>query len=204
MIYKTLRRFSFLLFKLKFPSDSDFVSSLKDRFKGLNFIDFGAYQFKWFDDSYLKYIAFEPNKNFILPSELKDKVVLNREVISIDEGILIFYDEGLTSGSSKSSLTNGSKEKSFEVVSRNLYEYEHEYFENSAIKINIEGAEYELLEYLSSIKLLAKCKFILLQTHPLKTDLKTYQSLKRKNHIMKELGFRKVFCFPLIWELWQK
>lgn len=204
MYYLVLRKFSYLIYRLKFRNNQNFKNSLKPLFKDLNFLDFGAYKYDWYDKSYAKYIAFEPNKNFNPPAEISNDITLIRDIISEEISVVRFYDEGLTSGTSLSILTKADYSSSFDVKCRPLKPGEHQLFENSVLKINIEGEEYALLEYLYSLDLISKCKFVLLQTHPVGSHSKTFKALKRKHNIMKESGFTLEYKYPLIWELWRR
>ena len=73
--------------------------------------------------------------------------------------------------------------------------------ELGCLKLNVEGAEYEILDKLLSAGQVSGIQYILIQFH--KGPLNCVQ---RREQIQMRLGetHKKVFDFPFVWELWRE
>ena len=80
------------------------------------------------------------------------------------------------------------------VVERNLLDV-------SCMMLNIEGAEYEVLERLMQAGLLQRFRCLLIQFHRVAPDADV-----RRRAIQSELSrsHKKVFDFPFVWERWDR
>jgi FkbM family methyltransferase len=70
------------------------------------------------------------------------------------------------------------------------------------LQINIEGDEYELMEYMIESDIINKFKNIQIQFH-----LGIENDIERRNNIQKNLilkGFKNKFDYPFVWESWGK
>lgn len=70
------------------------------------------------------------------------------------------------------------------------------------LQINIEGDEYELMEYMIDSDIINKFKNIQIQFH-----LGIENDIERRNNIQKNLtlkGFKNKFDYPFVWESWFK
>lgn len=149
----------------------------------------------------------------------------NNPTIYIFEPVSIFYDQikiryesepnikvfnfGLSSENKTIDISiNGDKSSVFvdlenkeKIVIKDIIEFikEEKISAVDLIKINIEGEEYNLLEYLSDTPELLIFKNYLIQFHPFVVNYaerKVNISLKLSNH------FNSVFNFEMIWEGW--
>jgi FkbM family methyltransferase len=70
------------------------------------------------------------------------------------------------------------------------------------LQINIEGDEYELMEYMIESNIIDKFKNIQIQFH-----LGIKNDIERRDNIQKNLisnGFKNKFDYPFVWESWEK
>jgi hypothetical protein len=70
------------------------------------------------------------------------------------------------------------------------------------LQINIEGDEYELMEYMIESGIINKFKNIQVQFH-----LGINNDIERRDNIQKNLisnGFKNKFDYPFVWEAWKK
>lgn len=69
------------------------------------------------------------------------------------------------------------------------------------LSMNIEGAEYELLEKMIDSNLACKFRYIQIQFHDLDQD-----SSNRRDRVRNRLSLshHEVFCFPFVWEAWER
>jgi len=70
------------------------------------------------------------------------------------------------------------------------------------LQINIEGDEYELIEYMIESGIINKFKNIQIQFH-----LGINNDIERRDNIQKNLisnGFKNKFDYPFVWEAWEK
>ena len=70
------------------------------------------------------------------------------------------------------------------------------------LQINIEGDEYELMEYMIESKIINIFKNIQIQFH-----LGIKNDIERRDNIQKNLisnGFKNKFDYPFVWESWKK
>ena len=167
-------------------------------------IDLGGYTGVWADIMIQKYncnmFIVEPVPQFykLLENKFKNnpKVHLkNVGVANKNKKDLIFVD---SDASSIDSNIGEPIEVEFVTIDNLFLEWKISYVD--LIQINIEGAEYSLLEDLISKNLLSRFKNIQIQFHMTVED---YES--KRNFIRQKLvdnGFRLKFDYPFVWEGW--
>ncbi|RYY60599.1 MAG: FkbM family methyltransferase [Chitinophagaceae bacterium] len=69
------------------------------------------------------------------------------------------------------------------------------------VKINIEGAEYDLLEYLFESGLIGKIDNFLIQFHTWERDAQSRRNALRKKF---SADFEEVYNYPFVWECWKR
>ena len=69
------------------------------------------------------------------------------------------------------------------------------------LKINIEGGEFPLLEYLLNKGLMARIKHLQVQFHDFTED-----AVSRRELIRKKLAITHAqeWCYPFVWESWRR
>jgi FkbM family methyltransferase len=168
--------------------------------------DLGGYQGEWASDLYARYncniYIFEPVEEYI--SVIKARFKKNEKIkpfgfglsnettdayISIDEFASKISTEGETKNVKKIHL---KKFTDFAQVN-NLNKID-------LIKINIEGAEYLLLEHLFETGYIKNINTILIQFHNFEKE-----APQRRQKIQKQLeqSHSKLFDYPFVWECWQ-
>lgn len=168
-------------------------------------MDVGGYEGQWSSDIFSKYMCkihiFEPVPNFA--KSIKDRFKKNNKII--------VHDKGLSSITVKRKITLNKDASSLIKNLRNSTEIElldiKEFFEKNdikkidLIKINIEGAEYDLLDRMIETNLQLKMKNIQVQFHDFFPEAK-----KRMEKIQKELSktHQLTYQFPFVWENWEK
>ena len=210
MIFKIIRLFFYVVFRIFY---GDFF--LQKRFfhnvaPNSLFLDFGGYLGEWTDAALASGVdeiwIFEPNPDFY--KYLNGRYYANRkikiitDVIELQSRTQIFYSDGLASSSIlASSHLKIDLGKSFEVICRPFTDDEVKYMKsrNVIVKMNIEGAEYQLLNYFSQIDLFGSVSRFAIQTHVL--NKQTYHNLTVYYKTMSKYMKLKV-SFPVIWDVW--
>lgn len=162
-------------------------------------IDVGGYTGNFSDKIIDRYnphlIIFEPVKNFysILRSKYKNskKVVIYCTGLSNKNSIQNIY----LSNDGTSLLKKTKKKEKIKIV--DVADFVKKFNHIDLMSINIEGAEYEVLERLIETDLIQKIKFLQVQFHPFvaKAD-------DRRKSIIKNLlkSHRVYFSYPFVWE----
>lgn len=70
------------------------------------------------------------------------------------------------------------------------------------VKINIEGGEYDLLQYLYELGLLQNFEYIQVQFH--KVDSIDYQQLYEDIVSKLKETHQQMWCYPFVWESWKR
>ena len=170
-------------------------------------IDAGGFRGEWSDEMLCRYgakiVIFEPNPPYA--ARLRDRYKANDRVELVEAALsdrtgqqaLSLCDEGSTlMGSASASAT-------IDVRLVDVGQLIEERFSNElgCLKLNVEGAEYEILDKLLSAGQVSGIQYILIQFH--KGPLNCVQ---RREQIQMRLGetHKKVFDFPFVWELWRE
>jgi FkbM family methyltransferase len=168
-------------------------------------VDAGGFRGEWTDEMLCRYgakvVIVEPNPPYA--ARLRDRYKTNDRVEVIEAALsdqmgykaLSLCDEGSTlMGSTSASAT-------IDVRLVDVRQLIEKRFSNGlgCLKLNIEGAEYEILEKLLSTEQVNGIRFILVQFH--KGPLNCIQ---RREQIQMRLSetHNKIFDFPFVWELW--
>lgn len=167
--------------------------------------DLGGYHGNWAAEIYCRYGStihiFEPVKEFA--STIRNRFIQNKKIHLHEFGIgpktetaEIFLFEGGTSLIKKS-----SESVRIEMKEAMAFFREHNIESIDLMKINIEGAEYDLLDYLIENKWISRIKNIQIQFHNFAPD-----AVKRRNKIREALSktHRTTYEYEFVWENWEK
>lgn len=166
-------------------------------------VDLGGYLGEWSVEIFKKYNCnihiFEPVNNYYL----EIKKVLPSSKIKINQYGLAneTYTTSINIGAEASSVfKTGGEQETIRLVNFMDYIKENGIQKIDLIKINIEGAEYDLLEYLVKTDYINHIHNIQVQFHDFFPD-----SGKRMKAIQKNLSktHRLTFQYPFIWENWR-
>jgi FkbM family methyltransferase len=165
--------------------------------------DVGAFEGEYFNKIYSKYKcnihAFEPVtsfvKGYIHPPN--SKIIINNFALGKEnEEFNMIVDNNSSSQFIKGDNIVKCKKVKFRdyIESKNIKNID-------LIKLNIEGAEYELLEEILDCGFHNNINKFLLQFHYL-----SYDPIKRREKIIDKLKdtHTPIFCYPFVWEYWEK
>ncbi|WP_235299313.1 FkbM family methyltransferase [Portibacter marinus] len=167
-------------------------------------LDLGGYEGQWASDIYSRYrckmLVFEPNPSFC--NQIKERFELNPDIEVYCFG-LAPKDQQISLGIDKDSTSvYKCGNKSIIANLKGISEFidQRKIDEVDLMKINIEGGEYELLEYLISSGLINKIKQIQVQFHHFMPNAK-----KRMYEIQSQLQktHYTTYQFPFLWENWK-
>lgn len=169
--------------------------------------DLGGYLGQWSSD-----IAARYNCNIYIFEPVKEYAQLIQERFSKNAKIHVFQ-KGLAQQSTRayikidkfaSRLSDSSTKENtapIELEEFNGFLLQHDIHQIDLMKINIEGAEFDLLDYLIATNTIHRVKALLIQFHNF-VDNHEY----RRNQIQEKLAatHQKIFDYPFVWELWIK
>jgi FkbM family methyltransferase len=168
--------------------------------------DLGGYKGEWSENIYNRYncniYIFEPVKEFYayIVNRFKDnnKIKVYNFGLSDFDGIA---EIGLNEDSSSHILNQNDKIEIIKLVSINKFINENNVNSVDLIKINIESAEYDLLESLINEKNITVFRDIQVQFHTFIPDC-----VERRNNIRNYLAKTHylTYDFTFIWENWKK
>ena len=169
-------------------------------------VDAGGFRGEWTDEMLRRYganaLIFEPNPPYA--ARLRDRYKSNDRVEVIEAALsdqvgqmaLSLCDEG----SSLFDAESGSAAVDVRLV--DISQLIEERFPDGlgCLKLNVEGAEYEILEKLLTTGQVGSIRSVLVQFHK---GLPNY--IRRREQIQMRLSktHRKIFDFPFVWELWR-
>ena len=168
-------------------------------------LDAGAYKGEFADKILKKFgshlILYEP-----LESEfnyLKKKYQYNKKIQLYNFAIsnnnnnkFLFIDHN------NSSISYNKVNNSVEIKCENIVDIFDKEKNIDLIKMNIEGAEYEILNEIINKNYLTRCKYYLIQFHH-KDDKNLIENKKIIASKFKEMNFKKIFNYNYVWELWE-
>lgn len=169
-------------------------------------MDLGAYTGVWAQQIIERY---NPNLYLLEPiKEYYDQMVLkfndNQKVKLLNVGVSTENKKDLlylnNDGTSSNIKTGTPIEVEFKTIEKILDEFKIN--EVDLLQINIEGDEYDLLDYMIENNLLNKFKNIQIQFH-----LGIENDVERRNQIHNGLlknNFKNKFDYPFVWESWYK
>ena len=165
-------------------------------------VDLGSYHGRFALEIFTKFkcnvYCFEPLKEFYEYSKLtikKDKIKNFNYALGNSQGKKILYlNEDETSFFNKSNLSEEIEVREFNQAISDL-----DIKKIDLLKINIEGAEYDLLDHILENNIILKIKNLQIQFHTNIIDFK-----KRKKIITKNLRktHKRNWYFPGVWENW--
>lgn len=167
--------------------------------------DLGGYDGEWSSVMSKKYncnfYIFEPVKSFY--DDIANKLSSNPKIKIFNFG-LGNKDESLEISISRDSSSIFEKNGNKEIISINDFVKfldENNVKNVQLLKINIEGAEYDVLEYLLSSGKITTFESIYVQFHRFIPDC-----VERRNKIIEKLKetHNLVFCYDFIWEKWTR
>jgi len=163
-------------------------------------IDIGARLGEWSDLIKQKYgcniYCFEVIKEFCEQLKLKNYIVFNYAVVDkfgiINLGIFeseasILYDKNDTNRII--TIESIPASEIFKLINKN---------EIDLMKINVEGAEYSILNNLIDNNLISKIKLLQIQFHLIENYVNLYNDVAKKLENTHKITWR----FPFIWENW--
>lgn len=173
-------------------------------------IDVGGYEGDFASEIFARYqstvFVFEPVRKYI--DCLTDRFRKNNNIKIIPQGLgakeeellISVMDEASSYNRSQSIHKKGTNEK-IEITDVGRFFTEKKITKVGLIKINIEGAEYDLLDRMIDLKLIPLCVNLQIQFHDFYPD---FQS--RYNKIKSELEktHQLTYSYPFVWENWQK
>jgi FkbM family methyltransferase len=167
--------------------------------------DLGGYEGQWSSDIYSRYNCyihiFEPVKEYsdIISNRFKkNKKIISHQIglASSNQTVSIAKDEFA------SKITSSNTSESERIQLRDFNEFLKTYNISTIdlIKINIEGAEFDLLQYLINSHAIKKIDTLLIQFHNFE-----YNAAVKRNVIKKELSNThiNIFDYPFVWECWR-
>jgi FkbM family methyltransferase len=165
--------------------------------------DLGGYEGQWSSDIFSKYQCvihvFEPVESFA--KEITSRFSLNRKIHVHNFGLAPTTSKSQIFLSENCSSTVKNCGEFEEIHLKNTKDFidENGIFEIDLVKINIEGSEYELLEYLIEKELISRFKNIQIQFH----DFFPEASVRMKN-IQRDLSrtHELTWQYPFVWENW--
>ncbi len=168
--------------------------------------DIGGYRGQWSSDIFAKYLCrvyvFEPFPEFY--KDIQERFKNNEKVTVYSFGLgnkdtlasIYFSADGT------SLYASGNDSTKIELREFNRFIKEEQIHEIDLIKINIEGAEYDLLDYLTYTETVKKIKNIQVQFHnkyvenPEKRMIAIQQELKKTHELTWQYKF--------VWENWER
>lgn len=170
-------------------------------------IDLGGYKGDWTSDLYSRYNCsihiFEPVKAFAEIIQLRFKKNLKIKVYQAglaeaDGNAIISLDEFASKITIEKELGNTER---IELKEFNSFLSETGIQKIDLIKINIEGAEYELLNHLINTGTIDKIKVLLIQFHDFIPDAESKrESIRQALNITHKI----IFDYPFVWECWER
>jgi FkbM family methyltransferase len=172
-------------------------------------VDVGGYEGDFAAELYARYkskiYVFEPVSTYI--KKLQERFRQNQDIRIISKGLgarneaidIYIMDEASSHTRKEYNNKGGTLEKA-EIMDVVRFMEEHAFNQVDLIKINIEGAEYDLLDRIIEQGLLNRFKNLQIQFHDFYPDFQA-----RYNKIRKELekNHTITFEYPFVWENWR-
>lgn len=103
-----------------------------------------------------------------------------------------------------SSLHDEQRKDAIDVQVEDVNKFFNKYSDTqfACMKLNVEGAEYEILERMAENKLITRVNLFIIQFH----NIPSINANQRREKIRKELlkTHKLVFDYPFVWECWKK
>jgi FkbM family methyltransferase len=167
-------------------------------------IDLGGFEGQWTSDIYSKYrcsiLVFEPYLPFAQKIENRFKKNSDIKIFKFGLGPRTETVGFLVSDNSSSICKEGSKNATVALVSAIYFINNNNIVSVDLMKINIEGAEYELLESIIDNGKVAIFKNIQVQFHDISDNaLERMRSIQKKLSLTHELTYQ----YEFVWENWR-
>jgi FkbM family methyltransferase len=170
--------------------------------------DLGGYEGQWTSDVYARYgcevCVFEPVAEYA--GLIRDRFLANSKIHVLDYGLAPADGEvAITINEFASSFVNkdkgGGRKQTIRLRSFSSFVAERGISKIDLVKINIEGAEYELLEDMIAKKLVPLVDTFLIQFHDFVPDAEA-----RVARIEEALSktHRNAFNYPFVWTCWKQ
>ena len=171
-------------------------------------IDLGGWKGEWASDIFSRYMSyvyvFEPVKSYA--DFIEDRFKFNSKIRAFSFGLgskedrlKMFIGQ---EGSSVFANSNTSGEiQDIKIVRFDSFLTEENLGNIDVLKINIEGGEYELLEYIVKEDLQQNIDTLLVQFHDF------VENAQKRRNIIQELlkqTHDKIFDYPFVWECWKR
>jgi len=189
-----------------FENEGDYTHRLNYNLNEQSIVfDLGGYQ-GWFTDQInkkykSKIFCFEPLKKYsdLIESKFDDfnnVLVFNLAVSNKNGKNIIYVDNDASSIHVKK-----SESEDIDCITLDKIMIDLNINRIDLIKINIEGDEYPLLEYMIDKNIIEKCDNIQVQFHITTENYNTrYENIKKELEKSHHLTYR----YPFIWENWKK
>lgn len=168
--------------------------------------DLGGYKGQWASDIYSKYrckvFIFEPMPAFY--DNIKNRFKSNSDIKVFPFGLASKTSEALlTIAGDASSLHSGGDLPTEKIYLRNVVDFfsEHNHSEIDLMKMNIEGAEYDLLPALCDHDFICRVKNLQVQFHDNLPDARTrVANIRAKLSKAHQLTWQ----YDFVWENWER
>jgi FkbM family methyltransferase len=174
-------------------------------------VDLGGYQGLWIDEILKKTSPNIPKILLVEPvplfyNQLVSKFTENEKIKVMNVGVSTNNKETTKTmyvsgdGSSTNFNTNVTSVIQIKTIPIEKILLENNINHIDLLQINIEGDEYDLLEYMIENDIINVCKNIQVQFH-----LGIENCVERRSEIQKSLssrGFKNKFDYPFVWESW--
>lgn len=169
-------------------------------------IDGGGYHGEFIDKILInfgcKVDSYEPLVNEFNKLEKKyfynDKVKIYNQAIYSDTKELYLSQEGISS----SVITGSDAKKNLKIKAVDIIEIINDKKIVDLLKLNVEGAEYEIMNRIIDSKNLDKFRSFLIQYH---RSVENCEELRKKiRKILLEKNFKEIFNYDFVWEYWRR
>jgi FkbM family methyltransferase len=167
-------------------------------------LDCGAYRGEWsrkiYNNNKCLIIAFEPIKAYY---DITVKALSGTKAVVYNAGIGVANTSCDISvdGDASSILTQSEHREKIEIISIDDVIQKHSLTNIRLIKINIEGAEYDLLDYMLDTAIINRINDIQVQFHDFVEN-----AIERREAIRARLAIthRLTYDYEFVWENWHK
>jgi FkbM family methyltransferase len=168
-------------------------------------VELGAYEGVFAFEMFKRYGCFVYALDAVPQKKFEEKIGNNSKIVSIPYGLSPSNEESQIKlsicGDGTSAYLNGSNMYVGILKPFQTFCADFKVQEIDLININIEGGEYDLLDYLIKENFVSKMKFIQIQFHLM---IENYQ--ERYDKIIANLSVThiRLFHFPWVWESWTR
>jgi len=168
-------------------------------------MDLGGYEGQWASDIFSKYgctiYVFEPCARFY--NEIADRFVNNNKIEAFNFGLGVIKEQvqlAVQDDGSSVYRNDSNETESVQIIPFESFLDQYNIDEIDLLKINIEGAEYGLMEHLLDLNLAGIIKNVQIQFHDFvpnaESRMKNIQERLSKTHVT-------TYQYPFVWENWR-